>query len=432
MMLSSVLIFLTLDLALSSDLVGHLEPLGKQRPTEGHIEVLHDLPSPLEFYEKYVKPGKPVVFKDAAKPMPAFKEWTDEYLRTKYADLKFDIEEGKKENRSQRSFVFSMKDFIDKYKVKDIYMVHSIATEMRGDVHLLPTISCGGYINLLQDIVMWFSSGGTSSVLHSDGVDNINCLFSGTKELYFVDKKHSEFIDIDVPDGGYCNVNPAAVDLKKYPGFTKAPWWEAKMEAGDCLFIPVSWYHQVRSFDRNIAVNVWFTHPNQINETDCNGKSWKSHYVPLDKFQLKSNAGAKQMLALEVKGKKKLSKRDFAKFVAVNLQADHGQVNQIFKLIDKNDDKYITMEDINDLTDSDLKSVRQIMPMGYAEDESGEDEGDTWEPLGDDMPQRDVNDNQIDDGYEDEPEPGMDMNKDGAISGEEKKNKMEEKYRVEL
>ena len=53
---------------------------------------------------------------------------------------------------------------------------------------MLPTLTCGGYVNLLQDIVMWFSSGGTKSVLHADNVDNINCLFSGEKELYMVDK----------------------------------------------------------------------------------------------------------------------------------------------------------------------------------------------------------------------------------------------------
>ena len=36
--------------------------------------------------------------------------------------------------------------------------------------------------------VMWFSSGGTKSVLHfDDGLDNINCLFRGTKELLFID-----------------------------------------------------------------------------------------------------------------------------------------------------------------------------------------------------------------------------------------------------
>ena len=57
--------------------------------------------------------------------------------------------------------------------------------------------------------------------------------------LQFDIQKHGEFIDIDVPNGGYSNVNPQAVDLKKYPGLANAPWWEAKMEAGDCLFIPV-------------------------------------------------------------------------------------------------------------------------------------------------------------------------------------------------
>ena len=49
-------------------------------------------------------------------------------------------------------------------------------------------------MNLLQDIVMWFSSGGTKSVLHSDNVDNINCLFSGEKELYMVDKVNFTFL----------------------------------------------------------------------------------------------------------------------------------------------------------------------------------------------------------------------------------------------
>lgn len=41
---------------------------------------------------------------------------------------------------------------------------------------------------MLNDVIMWFSSGGTKSVLHNDHIDNINCLFSGEKELYMVDK----------------------------------------------------------------------------------------------------------------------------------------------------------------------------------------------------------------------------------------------------
>ena len=34
---------------------------------------------------------------------------------------------------------------------------------------------------------MWFSSGGTKSVVHTDSVDNINCVFSGNKSFVLVD-----------------------------------------------------------------------------------------------------------------------------------------------------------------------------------------------------------------------------------------------------
>jgi lysine-specific demethylase 8 len=34
---------------------------------------------------------------------------------------------------------------------------------------------------------MWFSSGGTKSVVHTDSVDNINCLFRGQKSFVMVD-----------------------------------------------------------------------------------------------------------------------------------------------------------------------------------------------------------------------------------------------------
>ena len=35
--------------------------------------------------------------------------------------------------------------------------------------------------------IMWFSSGGTKSVVHTDSVDNINCVFSGNKSFVLVD-----------------------------------------------------------------------------------------------------------------------------------------------------------------------------------------------------------------------------------------------------
>ena len=34
---------------------------------------------------------------------------------------------------------------------------------------------------------MWFSSGGTKSVVHTDSVDNFNCLYRGDKTFVMVD-----------------------------------------------------------------------------------------------------------------------------------------------------------------------------------------------------------------------------------------------------
>lgn len=42
-------------------------------------------------------------------------------------------------------------------------------------------------LNICVVKVMWFSSGGTKSVVHTDSVDNINCLYRGEKTLFMVD-----------------------------------------------------------------------------------------------------------------------------------------------------------------------------------------------------------------------------------------------------
>lgn len=51
----------------AGNLRGHTKPLGEQRPPEIVTqEILGDL-HPIEFWERFVKPGIPVVFSGAAK-----------------------------------------------------------------------------------------------------------------------------------------------------------------------------------------------------------------------------------------------------------------------------------------------------------------------------------------------------------------------------
>lgn len=51
--------------------------------------------------------------------------------------------------------------------------------------------------NIMQ--IMWFSSGGTKSVVHTDSVDNVNCLYRGEKQFVMVDPdKYGDKVGIKI------------------------------------------------------------------------------------------------------------------------------------------------------------------------------------------------------------------------------------------
>ena len=66
-----------------SDPPGHLQPLGSHMAPEGQITTVSvdNIPPPEVFFQNHVLPGKPLLFRGAAKQMPAYSLWTDEYLR---------------------------------------------------------------------------------------------------------------------------------------------------------------------------------------------------------------------------------------------------------------------------------------------------------------------------------------------------------------
>ncbi|XP_027190049.1 arginine-specific demethylase JMJ20 isoform X2 [Cicer arietinum] len=49
------------------------------------------------------------------------------------------------------------------------------------------------------------------------------------------------------------------VSDSKYPGFQKAIWLECTQEAGEIIFVPSGWYHQVHNLEDTISINHnWF------------------------------------------------------------------------------------------------------------------------------------------------------------------------------
>eukprot|EP00057_Strongylocentrotus_purpuratus_P003898 XP_003727613.1 PREDICTED: putative lysine-specific demethylase JMJD5 isoform X1 [Strongylocentrotus purpuratus] len=241
---------------------GHLEPLGA-KAVKKTVPVLESFPSPKTFYVDYILASLPVVFQNGAKLSPAFKTWSDRDLglRPEAETTLIDVETRKKEDRKQPTQRMKFTEFLERYETEDEYMVDSLPEFLRGDVIVPPPLVCDEILQRIADVVMWFSSGGTKSLLHNDDTDNINCLFSGQKEILFLNyTQYRHQFHLDHPEGSYSSVDVDKVDMIKYPGLRNVEFYKAKLFPGDCIYIPYKWMHQVNSIGRNIAVNVWFDH----------------------------------------------------------------------------------------------------------------------------------------------------------------------------
>eukprot|EP00111_Clytia_hemisphaerica_P020731 TCONS_00061125-protein len=253
---------------------GHLKPFGSEQKS-ANVETIDHWPSPQDFFEDYNDNSRPVLFKGLAKKSPAFTLWDDEYLKNHPGadkSLVF-VEKQKKENRTLGGTEISLKQFIETYQKEEIYMVNGCPKIIRKDVLIPPPLRCEETRRYLLDAVTWFSSGGTQSVIHHDDLDNINCLFRGQKELVFVSyDKYGDFLPLD--QGGYSSIDVDKVNFTAFPQVRKVQEYvRASMEAGDCLFIPYKWIHQVNSIanekKQNVAVNIWFKHTRGHKPKTC-------------------------------------------------------------------------------------------------------------------------------------------------------------------
>ena len=262
-------------------LEGHMKNMFHLPNRQGLVDVREerDMPSAAEFARLYQnKWGKPVLFKGAAKKMRAMRTFTDDaYMAAHFADETLGmVEFAKKETRTAGGGSMRVGEFLRRYRTDDLYSVSALPPVMAADVDILPFLACSYATQFLDISNIWWSSGGTKSVIHNDDQDNINCLFEGRKRMIFWHPSDKEKIESDVcgwvdaeveretnPSfsaygafGGKIDVDK--VDLETFPTWGTLKWWDAPMEAGDCLFIPTAWYHHVLSEGRNIAAHVWW------------------------------------------------------------------------------------------------------------------------------------------------------------------------------
>lgn len=234
-----------------------------------------------------------------AKKYPSYTNLlNDGYLKENYGKWKVFFEKGKKEDKKQNGMEASFFWFLDNYQKKNIYMVSDVVkpNPLTNDFYIPKPLLCDDITKRISTSILWFSSGGTKSLLHTDSQENLNCVIDGYKEFIMVPRRQRNVLPLERV-GAYSKVDVEKVNLYKYPSLSRVSWYKAKLNPGDCLYIPYLWAHHVHSTGkRNMAVNLWWSHLLQLpNKNKCINKTMKDH-EQWSKFDINTDGFVAQLM----------------------------------------------------------------------------------------------------------------------------------------
>jgi hypothetical protein len=112
----------------------------------------------------------------------------------------------------------------------------------------------------LKKVTYWHGFG-TLTKPHTDSMENMMCVLEGYKNFTIVSPYDRDFVypgHNGLPDN-YSPIEFVAPDYEKYPLFRNARIKTVHIAAGDCLYLPAYWWHQVGSSPGvSIGVATWF------------------------------------------------------------------------------------------------------------------------------------------------------------------------------
>jgi hypothetical protein len=209
-----------------------------------------------------------VLIAGAVRDWPAMTRWSPEYFTQRFGDRAvpamksvagsfYDLETGAHYEQVRVSdYVCNL----TQGKPIDLYMacrVQEVMPELFDDMIRPPYCRDAGFLSSK----LWYAASDTCSPLHRDLPENLYAQIRGRKRFLLVDRRstrsvHRHSLFSRVPN---CSpVDVEAPDLTRFPRFRDVTVREALLEPGDMLYIPSLWWHQARSIDTSMSVNLFW------------------------------------------------------------------------------------------------------------------------------------------------------------------------------
>jgi hypothetical protein len=231
------------------------------------------------FFSRYFAGNTPVVITGRVRRWRAVGLWSPAYLRRELGRVRVRYVEGR-----EREVDFDMKTpqltkttTLGAYAAKverarpgnDLYLVaqnrnmdlpamQRLWDDVEVPVDLVDPARAKGAV------AFWFGPGGTVTPLHHDTCNILFCQVYGQKRLVLVPPQ--ETFLLRGARSMYAALDPEHPDLQRFPEWSTASVFEVVLDPGDALFIPVGWWHQVRSL--SVSINLAFANFRAPNSFD--------------------------------------------------------------------------------------------------------------------------------------------------------------------
>lgn len=243
----------------------NIEPIQIERRAKPTVE---------EIERDFMRIDRPVVISGWLDEWPALTRWNEAFLRDRVGGAIVQV--SKKEDAyfdgDERGFAFEsltmrFNDYLDivhgsSERPERYYMQQE---EIRSSFPpLVDDFSPPAPIQREKRVIanLWVSSAGSVSPLHYDLVQNFLAQVTGAKRLILYPPSDTSklypFPALSA-SGHLSRINAERPDLEAFPHAAGAQPYLAEIRPGDVLFIPGLWWHHVRTLERSISVNFWWS-----------------------------------------------------------------------------------------------------------------------------------------------------------------------------
>jgi len=219
------------------------------------------------FLAEYYAANRPVVLTGRMHNWRALTRWTPEFFAERFGAVDVQVQKGREGsddyevNMHLLRHTMSFGDYVrqvetsgpsnDYYLVASNHVLHETALGgLMEDVELFPDLMRP---DAFGSVFFWYGPAGTVTPLHHDPSNIILAQVRGRKKVLMYPPVQSPLVANDF--GVYSRANPENVSASP-PEFAHATPLETTLGPGEALFIPVGWWHHVRSLDVAVSVST--------------------------------------------------------------------------------------------------------------------------------------------------------------------------------